>query len=118
MKQVIWPLLFAGETRLLILEAKGGNSQLGSRMYDGKRVEQGSTSYVQSVFENMQREYQKAVDAGNNSAEIKALGNTLEAFKNYSGKIEFRKVQQKFQTGSSLKPTFDVTNYTIGNIRL
>ncbi|MBB1310744.1 hypothetical protein H5162_15035 [Pseudoalteromonas sp. SR41-8] len=84
----------------------------------GKRVEQGSTSYVQSVVENMQREYNKAIGAGNNSAEIKALGNTLEAFKNYSGKIEFRKVQQGFQTGSSLKPTFDVTNYTIGSIKL
>ena len=84
----------------------------------GKRVEQGSTSYVQSVVENMQREYNKAIGTGNNSAEIKALGNTLEAFKNYSGKIEFRKVQQGFQTGSSLKPTFDVTNYTIGSIKL
>lgn len=104
--------------RLQILEAKGGNSQLGSRMQKGLRVQQGSTSYVQSVFDNMKREYQKAVDAGNSSAEIQALGNTLEVFKNYSGNIEFRKVQQKFQTGSSLKPTFDVTNYTIGKITL
>lgn len=84
----------------------------------GKRVEQGSTPYVQSVFDNMKREYQKAIGAGNNSAEIKALGNTLQTFEKYSDKIEFRKVQQKFQTGSSLKPTFDVTNYAIGNIRL
>ncbi|MEL0631323.1 hypothetical protein V6237_00975 [Pseudoalteromonas carrageenovora] len=103
--------------RLQILEAKGGSSQLGSRMQKGLRVQQG-TFYVQSVFENMQREYNKAVDAGNSSAEIKALGNTSEAFRNYSGNIEFRKVQQKFQTGSSLKPTFDVTNYTIGKITL
>ncbi|WP_210798497.1 hypothetical protein, partial [Pseudoalteromonas ostreae] len=81
-------------------------------------IEQGSTSYVQSVVKNMQREYNKAIGAGNNSAEIKALGNTLQTFEKYSDKIEFRKVQQKFQTGSTLKPTFDVTNYTIGKIQL
>ena len=103
--------------RLQILEAKGGNSQLASRMQKGLRVQQG-TFYVQSVFENMQHEYDKAVDAGNISAEIRALGDTLQAFKDYSGNIEFRKVHQKFQTGSSLKPTFDVTNYTIGKITL
>ena len=87
-------------------------------MHDGQRVEQGSTSYVQSVVENIQREYNKAVDAGNSSAEIRALGDTLQAFKDYSDNIKFRKVQQKFQTGSSLKTTFGVTNYTIGKIQL
>lgn len=87
-------------------------------MHYGQRVQQSSTSYVQSVFNNMRNEYQKAVASGNNSTEIQALGNTLEAFKVYSGNIEFRKVQQKFQTGSSLKPTFDVTNYNIGKITL
>ena len=106
------------QTRLVILEAKGGNSQLGSRMHNGRRVEQGSTKYVQSVVENMQKAYNKAVEAGNASPEIKALGKTLKAFSKYSDKIEFRKVQQGFQTGSSLKPTFDVTDYTIGKIKL
>ena len=81
-------------------------------------MEQGSTTYVQSVVENMQKAYNKAIDAGNSSPEIKALDKTLQAFEEYSDKIDFRKVQQGFQTGSSLKPTFDVTDFTIGKIKL
>jgi hypothetical protein len=42
-----------GETRLVIVEAKGPNADLGTRRYDGENYQQGHPKYVQSVIDNM-----------------------------------------------------------------
>ncbi|KZN60847.1 DUF637 domain-containing protein [Pseudoalteromonas luteoviolacea] len=108
----------SGNTKLLIIEAKGGSSRLGSRMHDGQRVEQGSTDYVQSIVNNMKQKLDLAKINGNNSPEIHALEHTLEQFKQYKGDIEFRKVTQAFDNDRQLKSNYKVTNYKIGEIKL
>ncbi|WP_125717206.1 DUF637 domain-containing protein [Pseudoalteromonas rubra] len=108
----------SGQTKLLIIEAKGGSSQLGSRMHDGQRVEQGSTEYVQSIVNNMDQKLRLAQLNGNNSQEIQALEYTLDQFKKYSKNIEFSKVRQGFTNDRQLKSNYEVTHYEIGEIKL
>jgi hypothetical protein len=43
-----------GETRLVVVEAKGPNAELGTRKgADGQNYQQGHPRYVESVIENM-----------------------------------------------------------------
>lgn len=58
-----------GETRLVIVEAKGPNADLGTRRHEGENYQQGHPEYVTSVIENMR---------DNGTAAEKALARRLQ----------------------------------------
>jgi len=92
-----------GEERLLIIEAKGGNSSLGGRRAaDGRYVQQGTSEYRESIIENMQ----KSVDKADVYEDVADLDLTLDKLDEFTGKVDYQLVQQKLDPQSgSLLPT-------------
>ncbi len=110
-----------GETRIMVIEAKGGASRLGSR-YDGDRggrVEQGTQAYLDSIIANMEkvvenRDPLKIKTEPDYKKRIEDLQETMNTFLLHGDKVDYHVINQKFDkvTGARLDPS--VTNY-LGN---
>ncbi|MDG3027731.1 hypothetical protein P7410_29545, partial [Vibrio parahaemolyticus] len=87
-----------GSVVIDIFEAKGGSSKLGSRLHNGKRVEQASGDYIQSIHENMVK---KIAIAKKRGEDVSALQETVELMKDNKDNIRMKVVQQKYVGGSS-----------------
>ncbi len=100
--------------RLIIVEAKGGNSTWGSRIdLKDKRAEQGSKSYMEKVIDNYQKQLEIAKKDVNFSvddlAKLKATVKALE--ENYNkGTIDYYGIKQK------AKQTIDVNGEPVYGI--
>ncbi|MBE7384878.1 MAG: hypothetical protein F6J95_026125 [Leptolyngbya sp. SIO1E4] len=96
----------AADGRLLIIEAKGGTSELGTRLStDGtRRVEQGHRDYLESLAAAMSR---------SSDPDIRRLGAKIEvALRGNPPAIDYMVVRQPFQDDGSLATpvvgTFDI----------
>lgn len=102
----------------MAVEAKGGNSNLGTRtLTDGTVVQQGSAEYTQAIIDNMTTKYNNLIKStdyvpGTAFAEqVAAIGDTLDLIEDYP--IDYHVVKQKFSTdNTNLLPEITVEKYT------
>ncbi|EGR2759221.1 TPA: DUF637 domain-containing protein [Vibrio parahaemolyticus] len=105
-----------GSVVIDIFEAKGGSSKLGSRLHNGKRVEQASGDYIQSIHENMVK---KIAIAKKRGEDVSALQETVELMKDNKDNIRMKVVQQKYVGGSStIRDNYVVKEYEVGALTL
>lgn len=105
-----------GSVVIDIFEAKGGSSKLGSRLHNGKRVEQASGDYIQSIHENMVKKIKIAKERGE---DVSALQETVKLMTKHSDKIRMKVVQQKYVDGSStIRENYTAKEYEVGALTL
>ncbi|EGQ8056826.1 MULTISPECIES: DUF637 domain-containing protein [Vibrio] len=105
-----------GSSIISIFDAKGGNSTLGSRLHNGKRVEQASGDYIQSIHENMVKKIAIAKERGD---DVSALQETVDLMAENSDKIRMKVVQQKYVDGSStIRENYTAKEYEVGALTL
>lgn len=95
---------------ITFLEAKGGNSKLGSKMYKGRLVQQGSKDYTESIIKDMNKWYEKAKDSTKNPEEMAEFKKTLDYLKQYEDNFKYKVVKQKLDDNGALKH-IEVINY-------
>ncbi len=114
-----------GQTRIMIVEAKGGNhAKLGTRYENSvdKRYEQGSKGYTDSVISNMNKAYDNhdrtryGINSSNYdaqyTAEVDALKVTIDTLEDYPNSIDYTVVHQKFDSTNSIaKNHFEITQF-------
>ncbi|MBB6460272.1 hypothetical protein [Flammeovirga kamogawensis] len=82
--------------KFIIVEAKGGSSKIGTRLYEQKNYEQGTDEYLLSIIDHMQ-------ERGDQNA--KDLADELSVAYD-AKKIDYLLVKQEFNTNTgALKPT-------------
>ncbi|HGF5257929.1 TPA: DUF637 domain-containing protein [Vibrio parahaemolyticus] len=105
-----------GSPIISIFDAKGGSSTLGSRLHNGKRVEQASGDYIQSIHENMVKKIAIAKERGE---DVSALQETVKLMKDNKDNIRMKVVQQKYVGGSStIRDNYVVKEYEVGALTL
>lgn len=105
-----------GSPIISIFDAKGGSSTLGSRLHNGKRVEQASGDYIQSIHENMVKKIAIAEKRGD---DVSALQETVDLMAEHSDKIRMKVVQQKYVDGSStIRENYTAKEYEVGALTL
>lgn len=110
-----------GQTRVMIVEAKGGNhAKLGTRYNheDARRYQQGHPEYTNSVISNMNEAYEsrdrtRMANDPVYAAEVVNLGNTIDLFVTNRNKIDYTVVHQKFDTNnnSNANGHVDITQF-------
>lgn len=115
--------------KLIIIEAKGGGSELGGRNVtvdkDGKGLnkeeigsyQQGTKEYMESVIWNYKKTYLELKNKPNKTPEEKAifdnLEDTIDAFNSNKLTIEYYEVRQKIKDDGSLG-NVKVTEFDLG----
>jgi len=95
---------------ITFLEAKGGNSKLGSKMYEGERVQQGSKEYTESIIKDMNVWYEKADKSIKNPEEMAEFKKTLDYLEDYQDNFKYKVVKQRLDSDGALKH-IEVTDY-------
>ncbi len=101
--------------RLIIVEAKGGSSDWGSRIdLEDTRAQQGSGSYMESVIANYQQKLKDVDDEKIklSDSDYEALSSTVEAFNRFEGRIDYIGVKQK-AGDSGILPSVETYRFDI-----
>ena len=90
---------------ITFLEAKGGNSKLGSKMYEGERVQQGSKKYTESIIKDMNKWYEKAIESGKIPDGMSEFEDTLDYLNRDRKKLkfEYKVVKQTIDDNGALR---------------
>ena len=113
------------QTRIMIVEAKGGNkAKLGTRYENSvdKRFEQGNKGYTDSVITNMKKAYNNRdvsrIDVNSSNydasykAEVDAIKVTIDTLNDYPNSIDYTVVHQKFDSTNSIAENhFEITQF-------
>ncbi|QUM89668.1 DUF637 domain-containing protein [Moritella sp. 36] len=96
---------------ITFLEAKGGNSKLGSKMYEGERVQQGSKEYTESIIKDMNLWYEKASKSAKNPEEMAEFKKTLDYLEDYQENFKYKVVKQKLDSIDGALKYIEVIDY-------
>ncbi len=94
----VWKINENGQEKYLVIEAKGGDSRLGTRNVDGETVQQGTSEYFNGISAKMR---------GDSDPKIAQLGEDLRIAR-YEGHVEYVKVQAPIVTKEQKEVLGDV----------
>ncbi|QUJ70260.1 DUF637 domain-containing protein (plasmid) [Photobacterium sp. GJ3] len=99
--------------KIVIIEAKGGDSQLGSRIgLNGQRVQQGTKEYFESVVASMEKWYD--INGSTLDATTKhEYRKTMNLLNDKNAIIEYKVVRQHIDTQTGKPTKVSVTDYNV-----
>ncbi|WP_330960138.1 DUF637 domain-containing protein [Photobacterium sp. 53610] len=99
--------------KIVIIEAKGGDSQLGSRIgLNGQRVQQGTKEYFESVVASMKKWYD--INGSTLDATTKhEYRKTMSLLNDKNAIIEYKVVRQHLDTQTGKPTKVSVTDYNV-----